>query len=174
MGKLQRLMRYDWPLHFILLLTNWLPDNTVCLKFRGYLAHFFIGFCGHNLRIGRNIVFYNPQNITIGADVYIAYGSWFAGLEKIIIGDEAMFGPYCIVVSGNHTKKDGSFRFGQTSEKPIRIGNGTWIGSHVTITAGADVGSGCQIGANSVVLSGLYPSNSMIAGNPASILNKNI
>ncbi len=174
MGKLHRLMRYDWPLHFVLLLTNWLPDNTVFLKFRGYLAHFFIGSCGHNLRIGRNIVFYNPQTIHLGTDVYIAYGSWFVGAEKIIIGDEVMFGPYCVVVAGNHTKTDGSFRFGQTNDKPIHIEKGTWIGAHVTITAGAHIGSGCLVGANSAVLSGSVPSNSLIAGNPAKVVLETI
>lgn len=174
MNKIFRLLRYDLPMHFVLLATNWLPDSTIFLRIRGFLAHFFIRSCGRNLRIGRNIVLYNPKQIFIGSNVYIAYGSWFTGLEKIIIGNEVMFGPYCIVVAGNHVKSNGSFRFGQTIDKPIHIGDGTWIGSHVTITAGADVGSGCQIGANSVVLAGLYPSNSMIAGNPALILKENI
>ncbi|MCO5259133.1 MAG: hypothetical protein M9916_03230 [Crocinitomicaceae bacterium] len=57
MTNLIRLLRYDWPLHFVLLLTNWLPDNVVFLRLRGYLAHFFFLSCGKNLRLGRNLTF---------------------------------------------------------------------------------------------------------------------
>jgi len=85
MNKLYRLLRYDIPMHFILLLTNWLPDNVIFIRLRGSLARPFFNHCGKRLGIGRNVVFYNPSNISIGNDVYIAYGNWFSSSFGVII-----------------------------------------------------------------------------------------
>jgi acetyltransferase-like isoleucine patch superfamily enzyme len=164
-----RNFRYDWPLHFALLLTNFLPDNVIFLRLRGALAAPFLGACGNNLRLGRNIVFYNPSSIEIGNDVYIAYGCWFMAGGKITIDDEAIFGPYVVVSAGNHTRINHSFRFGPPVCVPIHIQRGAWIGAHSTILGDTLIGEGCLIGSNASVTRGTYPANSFIAGVPAVI-----
>ena len=103
-----RYLRYDWPVHFLLLLVNWLPDNVVCLRLRGWLIKPFIGSCGSQLLVARKVTFHNPTNLHLGNDVFIAYGCMLMATDQIVIGDEVMFGPYCVVVSGNHTRQDGS------------------------------------------------------------------
>ncbi len=151
-------------LHFVLLFTNWLPDNVIFLRFRGFLANFFLMGTCKNLRIGRNVTFYNPSKIYIADDVYIAYGNWFAAShEKIIIEDEVMFGPKSIIVSGNHTLSKGSYRYGKTKGKSIIIKKGAWIGGNCSILAGSEIGSGTAVGANSVT-SKKIPSNSVYVG----------
>lgn len=167
--KLKRLLRYDWPLHFSLLLANWLPDNVIFLRFRGWLASHFLGSCGKNLRLGRNITFYNPSGLTLGSNVYVAYGCWFMAGERITIEDDVIFGPYCVVVSSNHARLERSFRYGKPALEPIHISSGTWIAAHVTITAGARVGRGTLIAANSVIR-GEIPDNVLAAGQPAKVI----
>lgn len=171
MKKLFRLCRYDWPLHFVLLLTNWLPDNVACLRLRGGLARRFLGACGTNLWLGRNITFYNPSGTVFGSNIYVAYGCWFMAGERITVEDEVIFGPYCVIVSSNHTRSAFSFRFGKPQQLPIRVGRGTWVAAHVTLTAGSSVGSGSLIGANSVVR-GEIPDNVLAAGVPARVMKK--
>lgn len=166
MKGLLRLLRYDWPLHFALLLTNWLPDNVVFLRLRGALARPFMGRCGSNLRLGRHVTFYNPSAIRIGRDVYVALGTWFMAGAPIEVGDEVLFGPYCAVVSSNHTRREGSYRFGPSQQLPITIGRGCWFGAHVTVTAGSKIGNGCLLAANSVV-GGTVEDNWMAGGVPA-------
>jgi acetyltransferase-like isoleucine patch superfamily enzyme len=56
------------------------------------------------------------------------------------------------------------------STRPIKIDNNVWIGAQCTILKGANIGAGCIVAANSVVLSGDYPDNSLIAGNPAKVV----
>ena len=159
--------RYLWPLHFSLLITNWLPDNVIFLRFRGWLASCFIGGCGKNLRIGRNTTFYSPHNLFIGDDVYIAYGTWVGASEKIIIEDEVMIGPYCVITASNHSKENGSFRYGKPiNVQPIKVGRGSWIGSHCCILSGGSTGSGVLIAANSTLVTNAE-SNFMYAGSPA-------
>jgi len=166
MSGLKRLLRYDWPLHFAFLITNWLPDNVVFLRLRGKLVRPFLCDCGPNLRLGRNVTFYNPSKIRLGRDVYVAQGTWFMAGETITVGDEVLFGPYCVVVSSKHSRVNGSFRFGPSKQAPIKIGRGCWFGAHVTIAAGAEVGKGVLVAANSVV-TGTLPADYLAAGLPA-------
>ncbi|ADV46965.1 acyltransferase [Nitratifractor salsuginis] len=165
MRNIRRLLRYDIPLHFALLLTNWLPDIVPVLRIRGYLVHFFLGECGRNLRLGRNVIFYNPKNIHIGEDVYIAYGTWFSAGEIITIGDEVIIGPYCVFASSDHTKVNGSFRYGMPRKKPITVREGSWIAAQCSILAGSDIGKGVVVAANSVV-KGKMQDQTLCAGAP--------
>ena len=169
MSKFKRIIRYDLPIHFALLLTNWLPDNVIFLRFRGWLISPFFKKCGKNLRLGRNITFYQSFNIEIGDDVYIALGNWFCASTTIKIASEVQFGPYCIIVSGNHSRKNGSFRYANPVIKPIEIGFGTWIGGNCSVLAGSEIGKGSVISANSVV-KGEVPPNSLFVGNPGSVV----
>lgn len=168
MNKIVRLLRHDLPLHLVLTLSNWLPDSTPFLRLRGALAGPFFGSCGKDLRLGRNLTFYNPSQILFGNNIYIAQGSWFTAGARIEIDSEVMFGPYCVVVSSDHTRQNRSFRFGPTYLAPVRIGAGSWLASHVTVTPGSTIGAGTLVAANSVV-KGHIPSDVIAAGVPAMV-----
>lgn len=170
--NLLRNIRYDWPMHFVLLLTNWLPDNVLLMRVRGALASFFLGSCGKNLRMGRNITFYDSSSIRIGNNVYIAFGGWFAAGGVIQIDDEAIFGPYVVLAAGNHTRSNGSFRYGGSERLDITIGRGSWVGAHSTILGGASIGKGSLVASGATVTRGNYPDDSFLAGVPA-VIKKN-
>ena len=171
MNRFLRYLRYDWPLHFALFITNWFPDNVIFLRLRGRMAAPFVGACMGNLRLARNILFHNPANIRLGKDVFMAYGCLVMATDIIEIADEVMMGPYCVVVSGNHLRASGSFRYGSDYLAPIHIGKGVWLGSHVIVTAGAKIGTGCLIAAGAVV-SGEIPCDSMAGGMPARVIKE--
>ena len=162
-------LRYLWPLHAILVLTNWLPDNVLFLRLRGAMIRPFFGSCGKNFRVGRNVTFYNSKNIHIGSNVYIALDNWFNASEVIVIEDEVMFGPKSVITSSNHTKFEGSFRYGIPQSQPIKIGKGTWVSANCTITAGSQIESGCLIASNTVVHN-IVPKNSMYGGVPGKVI----
>ena len=164
MSKIRRLMLHDWPLHFVLLITNWLPDNVFIIRLRGRLARPFFKKCGKRLGIGRNVVFYNPSRMQLGNDVYVAYGCWFSG--DVTIEDEVMFGPYCILAPTDHTSAGGSFRFSTNTTGRIRVGKGSWIGAHSLIVGDSSLGRGSKLAANSL-LNVQGDDNSLYAGSPA-------
>lgn len=151
MKKILRLLRYDWPLHFVLLFTNWWPDNVGLIRLRGKLASPFFKHCGKNVGLGRDLTFYNPSKIAMGNGVYIAKGCWFLGHAEIMIEDHAIFGPYVVVVTANHSYGNGSYHSGPIVDiEPVKIGAGSWISAHATILPGAEIAHGTLIAANSV------------------------
>jgi acetyltransferase-like isoleucine patch superfamily enzyme len=99
----------------------------------------------------------NPQGIEIGDDVYLSYNVWLNGLGGIVFEDQVVVGPYVTISSLTHGYKDSSFRFGGALSAPVRIGRGTWLAAHVSISYGVTIGSGCLITANSAVTSDIPP-----------------
>ncbi|MCZ2141170.1 MAG: acyltransferase [Bacteroidia bacterium] len=166
MNRIFVMLRYDWPLLFVLLFTNWLPDNVVFLKFRGWCCSFFLGTCGKNLRIGRNNIFYNPSKVSIGNDVYIAHNNWFCASGEINIGNEVIFGPLNTIVAAGHTKQNGSYRYGNEPSLNIKIGDGSWITSQCVVTGGTVINNGVLLAANSVTGGKELEANSTYAGSP--------
>lgn len=146
-------LRHEWLLHFFLVTTNFLPDNVMFIRFRGRLVGWCLGSCGKRFGIGRNVTLYQAAKIYVGNDVYIAYGAWLNGAGKITIEDEVLIGPYSVLASSNHQfdRIRESFRFAPSASSPILIGRGSWLCSHVTITAGVEVKGPSLIAANSVV-----------------------
>jgi acetyltransferase-like isoleucine patch superfamily enzyme len=168
MNKFVRLFRYDWPMHFVLLITNWLPDNVVFVRLRGAMARPFFRKCGPKLGLGRNLVFYNPSQIEIGHHVYIAYGCWFNSTHGVSIEDEVIFGPQNIIATSNHTRLNGSFRFGECTGDRITFKKGSWLGANCTVLAGSTIGAGSVVAANTVV-NGEVPDHVVFAGNPGEV-----
>lgn len=172
MNSKLRLLRYDWPLHFVLLFTNWLPDNVILMRLRGKLCKPFFGSCGKNLRLGRNITFYNPSKIEIGSDVYIAFNNWLSAGVSIIIGDKVNIGPGCIFASGSHQLKNGNFNEATNyHNENISIGEGCWIAANVNVSGGTNIGKGSLVAAGCSV-KGEYPENVLIATQIAVVKRK--
>jgi maltose O-acetyltransferase len=170
MSRWKAILRYDWPLHFVLFMTNWLPDNVIFLRLRGFLARHFFFKCGSDLRLGRNVSFYNPSRIELGSHVYLAFGCvLLAGAQCISLGDEVVLGPYCVLASEDHTRQNRSFRYGRPRPGAIVVGCGSWLGAHVTVTAGSEVGQGSLVAAGAVV-AGSIPENVVAGGVPAHVL----
>jgi len=138
------------PYSFLNNLLNILPPYGRALDVRGFLASKALKGCGRRLRISSNVNIYNPQFLAVGNDVYIGYNTYIGGGE-VTLADEVIIGPFCSIVAGNHTLKDGSYRYGPYEYGTISIGRGTWLGSHVTVASNVTIGTGCCIAAGSVV-----------------------
>ena len=158
--------RYALPLWLLALATDWWPNNRITIRVRGWLYSFCCKSCGRNLQIASGVRWINPHRLIIGSDVYMAYDVWVNSLGGVTIEDEVIIAPYVVIASSNHVRKNRSFRFGGSVTGPIRIARGCWLGSHVTVTAGAVVGEGSVVGANSVVTREIPP-DTFAAGLPA-------
>ncbi len=165
-------IRYALPLWFILLSTNWMPDNRITIRIRGFMASFFIKKCGKNFALGRDVTLLNTYNLLVGDNVYIAKGCWLNAMGSIIIEDEVVFAPYVVISSLQHVFKDNSVRFGGSITSPVLIGKGTWLAAHSAVKCGVSIGSGNLIAANSFVVSDTKD-NKILGGVPAKEIKDN-
>lgn len=162
-------LRYNWPVHFALLFTNWLPDNVFCYAFRGWLIRKLLAKCGSRLLVGRNVTIQNPAKVFLGSNVYLGYGTCFQGSDEIIIGDRVLVAPNCFFVSDDHVRVAHSYRNNNIKPSPILIEHDSWLGAHVIVTAGSKIGSGVCVAAGAVV-HGDFPNDVLIGGVPARII----
>ena len=149
-------------------LLNIFPGFGRALSWRGNLAAMAFKSCGRNPKISSNVNVYNPRNMVLGDSVYIGFNCYFGGGE-ILLDDEVVIGPFCTVVAGNHTMKDGSYRFGPYEYGTIRIGRGTWLGANSTVVSGVTIGRGCLVAAGSVVTKDV-PDYTVVGGVPARVI----
>ncbi|MBO4484446.1 MAG: acetyltransferase [Lachnospiraceae bacterium] len=92
--------------------------------------------------------------------------------EKVEIGNNVLIASKCFISDTNHGIYKGKNQDGpeippnqrKLVSKPVKIGDNVWIGENAVILAGAELGDGCIVGANSVV-SKKIEKNSIVVGN---------
>ena len=111
--------------------------------------------------------------VSIGDRCLIGRGSGIVGHLSIEIGDDVWTGHYVYITDQNHGFDDPTLPISEQvqSERPVRIGSGSWIGHGSVILPGATIGRNVVIGANSVV-SGDIPDYSVAVGAPARVVRQ--
>ncbi|MDD7331043.1 MAG: DapH/DapD/GlmU-related protein [Absicoccus porci] len=92
--------------------------------------------------------------------------------NHVKIGNDVLMASKCFISDTNHGNYSGENQDSPKTTPNSRnltegktiIGDRVWIGENAVILAGAEIGDGCIVGANSVV-SKLIPSGSMVVGN---------
>lgn len=160
------LLLYVW---FVRTTLYFLPDQPLIMRFRGFVYSLFMAGSSKNFQVSASVVIRGLEKLSVGADVYLAPRVIINARDKITLESQVMIGFNSVIVSGNHSIYDGSYRFGPTNKSPIFIGYGTWVSANCTITAGVVIGSSCLIAANSAVVSSLS-GNSIYGGVPAKFI----
>ena len=111
--------------------------------------------------------------ITIGDRCLIGKGSGVVGHFSIEIGHDVWTGHHVYITDQNHGYDDVRVPISQQTmpERPVSIGDGSWIGYGTVILPGATIGRHVTVGANSVVTSEL-PDYCVAAGNPARVIKR--
>ena len=108
-------------------------------------------------------------NIFLGEDCFINFNCTILDEARVTIGDNAFLGPNISIFTACHPlQADKRNKFIEWAE-PVTIGNNVWIGGAVTILPGVSIGDNVVVGAGSVVTKS-FPSNVVLAGNPAKII----
>lgn len=115
-------------------------------------------------------VYFSGENITIGNDVQIGYGTIIHSSKGVIIGSNTQIAAQCYIIDTNHGTAYGELMQKQPLQSsPIEIGEDVWIGAQCTVLKGVKIGSHAVIAANSVVNKDVPP-YAIVAGSPAKIL----
>lgn len=106
----------------------------------------------------------------VSATGYLTIGA----TNRVDIGDDVLFASH-IFISDNqhgHANVDLPYKY-QPLQKlsPVSIGRGCWIGEHVVVMPGVDIGEMSIVGANSVVTRSVPP-RSIVVGSPAVVVRQ--
>lgn len=106
----------------------------------------------------------------VSATGYLTIGA----VKRVEIGDDALLASH-IFISDNqhgHASTELPYKY-QPLEKieAVSIGRGCWIGEHVVIMPGVEIGEMAIVGANSVVTESVPP-RSIVVGSPARVVRQ--
>ena len=76
------------------------------------------------------------RNITIGSHAYINFDCVMLDNAPITLGDYVWIAPMVGLFATNHALDFEERKNGACQAKPIVIGNGVWLGGHVTVLGG--------------------------------------
>jgi len=167
--------------------TEWMQKyNSLPYKERGkrygMLKEFF-GSVGSNVSVADDVIVGFGDNLHIGNNVSINYRCTLIDCNEIIIGNDVLIAPCVQINTSSHpvaledrltkdwTPGSAEYRW-RTYAKPIRIGNGCWIGAGATIIAGVTIGDGAVVAAGAVVTEDVAP-RTLVGGVPARFI-KNV
>jgi serine O-acetyltransferase len=102
-----------------------------------------------------------PPSTQIGKGLYIGHWGTIVVNSKTIMGDYCNLSPGVTIGQTNRGKNKGT----------PTIGNRVWIGTNAVIVGNINIGDNVMIAPNAFVNISV-PSNSLVIGNPASILSR--
>lgn len=108
------------------------------------------------------------RNIHVGARVFVNQHGTIYSLAPVTIRDDVLIGPNVSLITSGHPVAP-SQRFAALTGKPITIERNVWIGAGATVIGGVTVGENSVIAAGAVVTRDVPP-NTLVGGNPASVI----
>ena len=126
---------------------------------------------GADARICSGTRVHMTGELTIGAGTWFGlYGAIVGGDAPVSIGANCDIGPYLVICTGTHERNPGEGRAaGAGYSKPVRVDDGVWIGTRVTILGGVTIGQGAVVAAGALVNKDVEP-RTMVAGVPARVI----
>lgn len=110
-------------------------------------------------------------NVRAGRNLFVNYGCVFLDCAPIVIGDDVQIGPAVQLYTATHPLEPRQRRAGWESARPIRVGDGVWIGGGAILLPGVGIGDEAVIAAGSVVTRDVSP-GTVVAGNPARVVRR--
>ncbi|TPR17636.1 sugar O-acetyltransferase [Apilactobacillus timberlakei] len=128
-----------------------------------------LGSYGEHVYIQPPFAFDYGQNIHVGSRFYANYNLTVLDTNDVIIGNNVLIGPDVGIYTINHPINAKARNKGLGQAFPVHIGNDVWIGGHVTIVPGVNIGNNVVIAAGAVVTKNV-PDNVVVGGVPANII----
>jgi len=127
---------------------------------------------GNGVFVGKNtILTCHDGNIVLEDNVNIGFNCVISSLSNIVLRKNILLASYVYLVGGDHLadRTDIPVLIQGRTSAGIEIGEGVWLGAHVSVLDGSVVGRDCIVGASAVV-NGKIPDFSIAVGAPARVL----
>lgn len=124
------------------------PSPQVAYGWRRFLLRLFGAKIGNNVIIRPTVRTTYPWKVAIGNDSWIGDDVVLYSLGNITIGSDAVVSQGAYLCTGSHDYRSANFDIFQ---KPIKIGDGTWLAAKVFVHPGVVIGENAVVDACSVV-----------------------
>jgi len=150
-----------------------MPTRVIAPTLRAYGARI-----GERVRFRSPLVVHNSdlepgsfyRNLKVGSDCYFGRELFLDLQDEIIIEDQVTISHRVMILThtdaGTSPLKDRSVK---TSQAPVIVREGAYVGANVTILQGVEIGASSIVGAGSVVTRSVPPSI-VVAGVPARVI----
>lgn len=121
--------------------------------------------CGPDCSFNFPLRIEGAEHVTLGKRVSMSPFVHILGHGGVAIGDNTMIASHAAITSITHNKSSLLYNE-ENIFLPIKIGKNVWIGAHVVILPGIEIGDNAIIGAGAVVTHNV-PTNTIVVGIPA-------
>ena len=139
-------------------------------QWRVFLLRLFGAKIGKGVRVYPAVNVWAPWNLEIGDECGIAGGVTLYNQGKITLGKRSVISQGAHLVAGTHDYTNYGFPL---ITKPIHIGDHVWVAAEAFVHPGVTIGTGCVIGARSVVVKDM-PEWMVCSGHPCKPLKERI
>lgn len=116
-------------------------------------------------RIDPDVSIRTPE-LALGRPSSVNIGCIFDNRDGVVIGERVGIAMGVIMTTSTHDYSDPAVRAGAGAIKPIRVGDGAWVGARATILQGVTIGEGAVVAAGAVVTRDVAP-HTFVGGAPA-------
>lgn len=142
------------------------------MRFRGWLYGFAMKKRGRDFEVTHDAVIKDLWGISVGNHVFVGNHTIVMGSGTIEIEDEVQLAPHVIIISGNHTSENGSYRYGKGDSGHIHIGYGAWVAGNSTVQKDSTLPANSVLSANSFLNKNFTEENAIYGGVPAKFIKK--
>lgn len=126
-------------------------------------------FIGNGVFVGRNtILSCKNGDIHLGDNANIGFNCEIFSANSVKVGKNVLMAAYTYLVGGTHTfaRTDIPMLEQEREANGITVGDNAWLGAHVVVFDGSEIGKECVIGAGAIV-NGEIPDWQIAIGIPA-------
>lgn len=110
--------------------------------------------------------FFFGSNVELGDWSWINHRCYFDARDRIELGAKCSLGMEVMLCTSGHRPGTPDKRAGEYVSGPIRVGDGTWLGTRALVLGGVTIGAGCIVAAGAVVTKDCEP-HGLYGGVPA-------
>lgn len=150
-----------------------IPSQQSSIRLGGGGKLSFLG----EARMGEGTIINVKGNMVVGKRFSANKNCFLSCTNKVIIGDDVLFGWDCHVFDdngGHHVLYNGVERKQSKEDNAITIGNHVWVCSYAHLLAGSTIGNGSILGYKSLLTKKYKEENVLIVGTPAKIKDNNV
>jgi putative colanic acid biosynthesis acetyltransferase WcaF len=134
------------------------------------VLRFFGASIGAKAHIKPGVKVKFPWYLTIGDYCWIGEDVWIDNLAPVIIGSHVCISQMAYLCTGNHDWKSANMKL---FRRPIRLGDGCWVGARSTVCPGVTIGPSAIAAVGAIVTQDI-PAEEVWAGNPARFIRKRV